>query len=379
MDKSKALLKVAAKNIQTIAELQSYSILDKDVILQYLRATYGVIVQMSTDDAVVEQQLELNNDIQDETLIAEIEMLKRVVMEKGELLNAEIKKNEYLNQQLQSLNEKLVAQQSIAEQLKTTVEGKEQLIISKDFHIGELTEQLAVQKEQFEIEKQDLYLQLEVEKNKERTAQQTINAVIQQPPVATKTVELLTEESFLLSTEEAVEDVVTPKEAIEKTEKRETVTSESKREIESITLDLFEVHEEVAVEEVVIKKETVVEEKQVFVPKQEVTPPAAAAPKKSLSDYLGENREDNSLASRYQNSKINDLAKAISINEKFLFIRELFKDRGEEFKSAVEQLNKCTTDEAAFELLEKFRNHYFWDTSAPAYLAFCDLIRRKFN
>ena len=66
------------------------------------------------------------------------------------------------------------------------------------------------------------------------------------------------------------------------------------------------------------------------------------------------------------------------MNDKFLFIRELFKNKGEEFSQAIQTLNNCHDIEEAFAGLEQMKKHYFWDTTSPAYLKFCDLIRRKF-
>lgn len=100
--------------------------------------------------------------------------------------------------------------------------------------------------------------------------------------------------------------------------------------------------------------------------------------KRSLNDILIEQKKDNSLNTKYQNTKISDLTKSISINDKFLFIRELFKNRGEEFSQAIQSLNNCNNIEEAFSVMEKMKKHYFWDSTSPAYLALCDLVRRKF-
>lgn len=102
------------------------------------------------------------------------------------------------------------------------------------------------------------------------------------------------------------------------------------------------------------------------------------AQKRSLNDILIEQKKDNSLNTKYQNTKISDLTKSISINDKFLFIRELFKNRGEEFSQAIQALNNCNNIEEAFSVMEKMKKHYFWDSTSQAYLALCDLVRRKF-
>lgn len=100
--------------------------------------------------------------------------------------------------------------------------------------------------------------------------------------------------------------------------------------------------------------------------------------KRSLNDLLTEKKEDNSLNTKFQNAKIVDLTKSISINDKFLFIKELFRNRGEEFSQSIQALNNCRDIEEAFGVMEKLKKHYFWDSTSPAYLALCDLVRRKF-
>ena len=122
-------------------------------------------------------------------------------------------------------------------------------------------------------------------------------------------------------------------------------------------------------------------------PKMEVKPsqqslfdtdePLYKAEKKSLNDLLS-TREDISLGAKFQNARVKDLSKAISINDKFLFIRELFRNKGEEFSKSIQQLNACNTIDEAFVLMETMKKYYAWDTTAQAYLKLCDLVRRKF-
>jgi hypothetical protein len=99
---------------------------------------------------------------------------------------------------------------------------------------------------------------------------------------------------------------------------------------------------------------------------------------KSLNDLLTEKKDDNSLGSKYQQSNIPDLTKAIAINEKFTFIRELFHNSGVDFSNAVQKLNECENIEAAFVYMEELKHQYLWDTTSSSYLALCDLVRRRF-
>jgi hypothetical protein len=100
---------------------------------------------------------------------------------------------------------------------------------------------------------------------------------------------------------------------------------------------------------------------------------------RSLNDLLLEQIEDKSLNNKFHEAKIEDLSKAISLNDKFLYIRELFKNQGTEFSKAIQTLNRCNTIEEAFAEIEKLKKFYFWDSTSEAYLSLCDLIRRKFS
>ena len=110
-------------------------------------------------------------------------------------------------------------------------------------------------------------------------------------------------------------------------------------------------------------------------PKEEVS----AKPKRSLNDLFNEQREDHSISSQYQRAKVGDLTKAISINDKFIYIKELFHNRGEDFSASIRLLNECNNMEQAFDCLEQLKQKFFWDSKSDAYLSFCDLLRRKYS
>jgi hypothetical protein len=100
--------------------------------------------------------------------------------------------------------------------------------------------------------------------------------------------------------------------------------------------------------------------------------------KKSLNDLLSEKKDDNSLGTRFQQTYIPDLTKAIAINEKFTFIRELFQNSGNNFSNAIQKLNECDNIESAFALMGDLKHQYLWHTTSSAYLSLCDLVRRRF-
>jgi hypothetical protein len=100
--------------------------------------------------------------------------------------------------------------------------------------------------------------------------------------------------------------------------------------------------------------------------------------KKSLNDLLTEKKDDQTLGARFQQSGISDLTKAIAINEKFTFIRELFHNSGVDFSNAIQKLNECKNLDTAFILIEELKHQYLWDTTSTSYLLLCDLVRRRF-
>lgn len=114
-------------------------------------------------------------------------------------------------------------------------------------------------------------------------------------------------------------------------------------------------------------------------PKTEPAPKAEDKPTpRSLNDLFNKQQEDRSLGTQFQHAKVGDLTKAISINDKFTFIKELFNNKGEEFSAAIQQLNQCANMDEAFDCLEGLKKKYYWDSTATAYLSLCDLLRRKY-
>lgn len=114
-------------------------------------------------------------------------------------------------------------------------------------------------------------------------------------------------------------------------------------------------------------------------PAEPAEAPVQKPQQKSLNDLFNEQREDHSISSQYQRAKVGDLTKAISINDKFIYIKELFHNRGEDFSASIRLLNECHNMEEAFNCLDELKKKYYWDSKSDAYLSFCDLLRRKFS
>ena len=101
----------------------------------------------------------------------------------------------------------------------------------------------------------------------------------------------------------------------------------------------------------------------------------------TLNDVLaGVEEELKSVSDRIVEGKIVDLHEAIEINEKYLFINDLFEADNESYKSALETLNNCNNDEEAnYFINNELKSQYSWDEEGDAAQKFISLVKRKFN
>jgi hypothetical protein len=101
--------------------------------------------------------------------------------------------------------------------------------------------------------------------------------------------------------------------------------------------------------------------------------------KKSVNDHLTTEADDNSLGNRMQKSQITDLKSAIGINDKFLFINELFKGDLAGYNRAIEDLNSCKTKHEAVEKINEMRNQFNWPENSTSFLRLNDFLKRRYS
>jgi len=95
----------------------------------------------------------------------------------------------------------------------------------------------------------------------------------------------------------------------------------------------------------------------------------------TLNDKLQGSRVNN-LQEKIQKSKLKDIQSAIGINDKFLFIRELFENKSEEYKSAINYINSQGDYNEIISHFNKFKK---WNNEDVTVIQFFDLIKRKFE
>lgn len=102
-----------------------------------------------------------------------------------------------------------------------------------------------------------------------------------------------------------------------------------------------------------------------------------ASEEPSFSIKLQEAREK-SLGPKGSSNRIENLKNAININEKFMFINDLFDGNLREYNETIETLNGFKSLEQAGDFLDLMRRKNFWDTGSPAFKRLKELLERKF-
>ena len=346
------------------------SSIEKDILLQNLREAYLAILRYPVPDEVqvVEKQEEKEEEPQKDTVVEDVvgEKEEKEVEEPSEEENEEMDTDilEFVKAVPKAVfEEKSPIQQtpdlfseptSVPEPLKVVepepvVEAKAEPVVAP--------EPKAEKSEDSELAEEPL----KVETPEPKPTPEPVVVVEPEPVVEAKPEPVVVPEP---------EPIVEPE--VEKPEDSEL--AEDALEPEPIPEPVKVVEPEpvkVVEHEPVAAPELAPESKVFTQPKVEEKPQ-----QRSLNDLFNEQKQD--LGEKFQQTKITDLTKAMSINDKFLFIRELFKNKSEEFSHAIHTLNKCENIEEAFDTMEGLKKQYFWDSTSSAYLALCDLVRRKF-
>ena len=99
------------------------------------------------------------------------------------------------------------------------------------------------------------------------------------------------------------------------------------------------------------------------------------------SETLGDRmlQEDHSLAAKLQQNPVRDLRSVIGINDKFLFVNELFGGSMEKYNKSIDNLNDLKTLNGAMIYLNELKIELQWNSSNEAYRKISELVRRKFE
>ncbi len=98
-------------------------------------------------------------------------------------------------------------------------------------------------------------------------------------------------------------------------------------------------------------------------------------PQGFLNEALAQYQNVLDLSKKMQNQPLKDIFSAINLNDKFLFIKELFNNDAALYQSTVEKLNNAGNFNDAIRYLD---GNFAWDFSDQMVQNFLELVRRRF-
>lgn len=99
----------------------------------------------------------------------------------------------------------------------------------------------------------------------------------------------------------------------------------------------------------------------------------------SINDQFANEGSSNTLADKLSGQPIKDLKAAIGLNQKFLFMNDLFEGENDIFHEAVDKINAFENLGQAMEYVESsLSSVYSWDKENSSVLHFIDLVERRF-
>ncbi|WP_266362994.1 hypothetical protein [Tellurirhabdus rosea] len=85
------------------------------------------------------------------------------------------------------------------------------------------------------------------------------------------------------------------------------------------------------------------------------------------------------IGEKFYRAPIESLSKSISLNQKFMFINQLFNGNAGSYNQAIEELDRASTYEQARDLISyRYAAQYMWDMSSDEVAALIEILRRRF-
>ena len=113
--------------------------------------------------------------------------------------------------------------------------------------------------------------------------------------------------------------------------------------------------------------------------KEEVNEPEIPTDDQSLNEKLNASPSAASLSEKLKKQPINDLITAIGINQKFLFMNDLFEGERDEFHNSLSELNKFDSFlDADNYIKNNLMVKYNWDMENQSVVRFMELVERRY-
>ena len=103
-----------------------------------------------------------------------------------------------------------------------------------------------------------------------------------------------------------------------------------------------------------------------------------AEKKESLNDRLKEEKTE--VAHRLKETPIKDLRKGIGINDRFVFVKELFRNDDAMYERSIKTINGFNIfSEAEYWIARELKHKLGWDDQNETVRNFYQLVRRRFS
>ena len=185
----------------------------------------------------------------------------------------------------------------------------------------------------------------------------------------------LSSAEILIDTEHEITRIT--EETVQEIEKTEVESHEIKNKVEEEpTAESYEIKneklEEKAVTEIREPQKTDIPE---FKETKGVLGEKYQGSKEFINEHISKQRSANDISVKLHSKPVDDIAKAIGLNEKFLYINELFNGDAVHYKKTLEFLNNCKDFNEAFSFIE---NNFNWDMNRTEVQNFLDIVKRKY-
>ncbi len=95
----------------------------------------------------------------------------------------------------------------------------------------------------------------------------------------------------------------------------------------------------------------------------------------SVNDIIAQNKFEKDISSKFNTQVINDINKAINLNDKIWFTKALFGGNSDSYKKTISKLNSTSDLNAA---LNYIKSNFDWDTDEKAVEKFIRIVSRRF-
>ena len=101
-------------------------------------------------------------------------------------------------------------------------------------------------------------------------------------------------------------------------------------------------------------------------------------PENTVHDNGSKEVDDDSIAAQIQHTPINDLKAYIGINDRFIFINELFHGNMNAYSKSIDDLNSCENSEDAIEYLGELKEQNNINEELDSFKRLHDFVLRKY-